>query len=177
MHHKRYLHKKLDVDSIKKEDTLDIQSRITLMSQAPTIVSNAIKAGWISYPFKPATETVTQQPSEWLSKYDCEKAYNLRQKGLTYRQIGKLLCVAIGKVTEILRHGEDIAVKRKLDAIGIKPPQLPKKSTVAKHSTLTKPNTKTHKKPMSERMTLPKTQRVIVIVTSFLTILEGSRYL
>lgn len=135
----------MDVDGIKKEDTLDIQARITLLNQAPVIVSNAIKAGWISYPFKPATETVTQQPSEWLSKYDCEKAYHLRQNGLTYRQIGKLLCVGIGRVTEILRHGEDIVVNRKLDSIGLKPIELPKKSTVAKHTTLTKHTTKTKK--------------------------------
>jgi hypothetical protein len=45
MHHKRYLHKKMDVGGIKKEDTLDIQARITLLNLAPFIVTNAIKAG------------------------------------------------------------------------------------------------------------------------------------
>ncbi len=40
----------MDVDGIKKEDTLDIQARITLLNLAPSIVTNAIKAGWISYP-------------------------------------------------------------------------------------------------------------------------------
>ena len=138
MHHKRYLHKKLDVDSIKKEDTLDIQARITLLNQAPAIVSKAIKAGWMSYPSKPYVDPDEQDLTEWLKKYDCEKAYHLRQNGLTYRQIGKLLCVGIGRVTEILRRGEEIAVQRKLDAIGVKPIDLPKKSTVEKHTTVTK---------------------------------------
>jgi hypothetical protein len=138
MHHKRYLHKKLDVDSIKKEDTLDIQARITLLNQAPAIVSNAIKAGWISYPSKPCVDPEEQDLTEWLKKYDCEKAYNLRQKGMTYREIGKLLCAGIGRVTDILRRGEEIAVQRKLDAIGVKPIDLPKKCTVKKHTTLTK---------------------------------------
>jgi hypothetical protein len=138
MHHKRYLHKKMDVDGIKKEDTLDIQARITLLNLAPSIVTNAIKAGWISYPANAYVDPEEQDPTEWLKKYDCEKAYNLRQKGMTYREIGKLLCVGIGRVTEILRRGEEIAVQRKLDAIGVKPIDLPKKSTVEKHTTLTK---------------------------------------
>jgi hypothetical protein len=138
MHHKRYLHKKMDVDGIKKEDTLDIQARITLLNLAPSIVTNAIKAGWISYPANAYVDPEEQDLTEWLKKYDCEKAYNLRQKGMTYREIGKLLCVGIGRVTEILRRGEEIAVQRKLDAIGVKPIDLPKKSTVEKHTTLTK---------------------------------------
>ena len=138
MHHKRYLHKKMDVDGIKKEDTLDIQARITLLNQAPSIVTNAIKAGWISYPANAYVDPEEQDLTEWLKKYDCEKAYNLRQKGMTYREIGKLLCVGIGRVTEILRRGEEIAVQRKLDEIGVKPIDLPKKSTVEKHTTLTK---------------------------------------
>ena len=138
MHHKRYLHKKMDVDGIKKEDTLDIQARITLLNQAPAIVSTAIKAGWISYPANAYVDPEEQDLTEWLKKYDCEKAYNLRQKGMTYREIGKLLCVGIGRVTEILRRGEEIAVQRKLDEIGVKPIDLPKKSTVEKHTTVTK---------------------------------------
>jgi hypothetical protein len=138
MHHKRYLHKKMDVDGIKKEDTLDIQARITLLNLAPSIVTNAIKAGWISYPANAYVDPEEQDLTEWLKKYDCEKAYNLRQKGMTYREIGKLLCVGIGRVTEILRRGEEIAVQRKLDEIGVKPIDLPKKSTVQKHTTLTK---------------------------------------
>jgi len=105
MHHKRYLHKKMDVDGIKKEDTLDIQARITLLNQAPAIVSTAIKAGWISYPANAYVDPEEQDLTEWLKKYDCEKAYNLRQKGMTYREIGKLLCVGIGRVTDILRRG------------------------------------------------------------------------
>ena len=138
MHHKRYLHKKMDVDGIKKEDTLDIQARITLLNQAPAIVSTAIKAGWISYPANAYVDPEEQDLTEWLKKYDCEKAYNLRQKGMTHREIGKLLCVGIGRVTDILRRGEEIAVQRKLDEIGVKPIDLPKKSTVEKHTTLTK---------------------------------------
>jgi hypothetical protein len=138
MHHKRYLHKKMDVDGIKKEDTLDIQARITLLNLAPSIVTNAIKAGWISYPANAYVDPEEQDLTEWLKKYDCEKAYNLRQKGMTYREIGKLLCVGIGRVTDILRRGEEIAVQRKLDAIGVKPIDLPKKSTVEKHTTVTK---------------------------------------
>ncbi len=138
MHHKRYLHKKMDVDGIKKEDTLDIQARITLLNLAPSIVTNAIKAGWISYPANAYVDPEEQDLTEWLKKYDCEKAYNLRQKGMTYREIGKLLCVGIGRVTDILRRGEEIAVQRKLDAIGVKPIDLPKKSTVKKHTTVTK---------------------------------------
>jgi hypothetical protein len=145
MHHKRYLHKKMDVDGIKKEDTLDIQARITLLNLAPSIVTNAIKAGWISYPANAYVDPDEQNLTEWLKKYDCEKAYNLRQKGMTYREIGKLLCVGIGKVTEILRRGEEIAVQRKLDALGVKPIDLPKKSTVEKHTTLTKHHNKTKK--------------------------------
>ena len=138
MHHKRYLHKKMDVDGIKKEDTLDIQARITLLNLAPSIVTNAIKAGWISYPANAYVDPEEQDLTEWLKKYDCEKAYNLRQNGMTYREIGKLLCVGIGRVTDILRRGEEIAVQRKLDEIGVKPIDLPKKSTVEKHTTLTK---------------------------------------
>lgn len=128
----------MDVDGIKREDTLDIQARITLLNQAPAIVSTAIKAGWISYPANAYVDPEEQDLTEWLKKYDCEKAYNLRQKGMTYREIGKLLCVGIGRVTEILRRGEEIAVQRKLDEIGVKPIDLPKKSTVEKHTTQTK---------------------------------------
>jgi hypothetical protein len=128
----------MDIDGIKKEDTLDIQARITLLNLAPSIVTNAIKAGWISYPAKAYVDPEEQDLTEWLKKYDCEKAYNLRQKGMTYREIGKLLCVGIGRVTEILRRGEEIAVQRKLDEIGVKPIDLPKKSTVEIHTTLTK---------------------------------------
>jgi hypothetical protein len=135
----------MDVDGIKKEDTLDIQARITLLNQAPAIVTNAIKAGWISYPANAYVDPEEQDLTEWLKKYDCEKAYNLRQKGMTYREIGKMLCVGIGRVTEILRRGEEIAVQRKLDDIGVKPIDLPKKSTVAKHATVTKQHTKTKK--------------------------------
>ena len=135
----------MDVDGIKKEDTLDIQARITLLNLAPSIVTNAIKAGWISYPANAYVDPDEQNLTEWLKKYDCEKAYNLRQKGMTYREIGKLLCVGIGKVTEILRRGEEIAVQRKLDALGVKPIDLPKKSTVEKHTTLTKHHNKTKK--------------------------------
>jgi hypothetical protein len=136
----------MDVDGIKKEDTLDIQARITLLNQAPAIVSTAIKAGWISYPSKPYVDPEEQDLTEWLKKYDCEKAYNLRQNGLTYRQIGKLLCVGIGRVTEILRHGEDIVVNRKLNALGVKPIDLPKKSTVEKHIAITNINHKSKSK-------------------------------
>lgn len=128
----------MDVDAIKKEDTLDIQARITLLNQAPAIISTAIKAGWISYPANAYVDPEEQDLTEWLKKYDCEKAYNLRQNGMTYREIGKLLCVGIGRVTDILRRGEEIAVQRKLDEIGVKPIDLPKKSTVEKHTTLTK---------------------------------------
>lgn len=144
MHSKRYLHKELDVDSIRKEDTLEVQARITLLNQAPTIVSNAIKAGWMSYPTKQLPDP-EEDVSGWINKYDCERAYNLRQTGMTYREIGKLLCVGIGRVSHILRHGEDIVVNRKLNALGVKPIDLPKKSTVAKLATLSKRTAKTKK--------------------------------
>ena len=132
----------MDVDGIKKEDTLDIQARITLLNLAPSIVTNAIKAGWISYPANAYVDPDEIESEHWLKKYDCEKAYQMRQNGMTYRQIGKLLCVTISKVARIIRHGEDLAVQRKLDNIGIPPIDLPSKSTISQHLTQQKPKSK-----------------------------------
>ena len=139
MKRQRYLCKKIEEGEIEHLDPLEIQARITLLDQAPSIISQAIANGWISYPTKSKTaEQEELESKEWLKKYDCERAYRNRVKGMTYREIAKLLCVGIGKVSEIINHGETIAVKRKMAKLGIKPVELPTKDTVAKHTTTTK---------------------------------------
>lgn len=130
----RYLCKKVEDGEIERFDTLETQARITLLSQAPNIVSTAIAKGWISYPTKTKIHQDDTESMTWLLRYDCERAYNLRQDGMSYRDIAKMLGVEISRVTHILHRGESIVLERKLNDIGVKPISVPDKATVKKHT-------------------------------------------
>jgi hypothetical protein len=134
---KHYLCRKVQDGEITKADVLEIQSRITLLNQAPKIINDAVAKGWISYPANDYIEK-EEDLSEWLKKYDCELAYQRRQEGMTYRAIAKLMKVGIARITHILHRGEEIVLQRKLKDLDIKPIDLPSKATVRKHTTVTK---------------------------------------
>jgi hypothetical protein len=134
---KHYLCRKVQDGEITKADILEIQARITLLNQAPKIVTDAVANGWISYPANAYVEK-EEDLSEWLNNYDCELAYQRRQEGMTYRAIAKLMKVGIARITHILHRGEEIVLQRKLKELDIKPIDLPTKATVRKHTTVTK---------------------------------------
>jgi len=134
---KHYLCRKVQNGEITKADILETQARITLLNQAPKIVTDAVAKGWISYPANAYVEK-EEDLSEWLKKYDCELAYQRRQEGMTYRAIAKLMKVGIARITHILHRGEEIVLQRKLKELDIKPFDLPSKATVRKHTIATK---------------------------------------
>jgi len=134
---KHYLCRKVQDGEITKADILETQARITLLNQAPKIVTDAVAKGWISYPANAYVEK-EEDLSEWLKKYDCELAYQRRQEGMTYRAIAKLMKVGIARITHILHRGEEIVLQRKLKELDIKPIDIPSKATVRKHTTATK---------------------------------------
>lgn len=134
----RYLCKKVEEGEIDRLDPLETQARITLLSQAPNIITSAISKGWISYPTKTKVQDDNSESMTWLLRYDCERAYHNRQKGMSYRDIAKMLGVGLSRVTHILHRGESIVLERKLNDIGVKPISVPDKATVKKHTSTSK---------------------------------------
>ena len=137
----KYLCRKVQDGEIDNDDILVSQQKLTLLRQAPDIFKNAVAKGWMSYPAQTELDS-DEDVSSWLGRYDCERAYEYRQDGLTYREIGKLMGCGIARVVHILNRGEEIVLQRKIDSIGIKPIDLPSKSTVKKHSTKSKSKSK-----------------------------------
>ena len=137
----RYLCRKLEEGEIVKEDVLATQAKITLLSQAPAIVSDAVAKGWISYPIN-VGELSEDDPSHWVHQYDCERAYQMREEGMTHRSIAKFLCCAIGRVNAILNRGRELSIHRKQAEMRAMKPQLPTKQTIQKLLKQSKPKQK-----------------------------------
>lgn len=133
----KYLCRKVQEGEIDNDDILVSQEKLTLLRQAPDIFKNAVAKGWMSYPAQIESDS-DDNVSSWLGRYDCERAYEYRQDGLTYKEIGKLMGCGIARVVHILNRGEEIVLQRKIDKIGIEPIDLPSKSTVKKHSAKSK---------------------------------------
>ena len=127
----RYLCRKVEDGEIVKEELLAAQAKITLLSQAPSIVSEAVSKGWISYPMN-VIALPEEDPDHWIHKYDCERAYKMRQDGMTYRSIAKFLCCAVGRINAILNRGRELTIHRKRLALNQKAPSIPTKETVTK---------------------------------------------
>lgn len=110
----RYLCKKLEEGEIDFVDPIEAQRKLTLLNQAPTIFINAIKAGWISYPTTKQTASL-DDPEKFVGKYDCIRAYQLRQTGLTYRQVAKMIGCGIGRLFAVINHGESMLLAEKIN--------------------------------------------------------------
>jgi len=131
----KYLTRQGQEGEISKDDLLESQSKLSLLNQAPKLVLSAIAKGWMSYPDKLETITEEEETAKWIDTYDCERAYHNRVKGMTYREIGKLMRCSMNRVSAILNHGENIVLQRKMQSIGKTIVSIPTKATVQKHIT------------------------------------------
>lgn len=131
----RYLTRQVQEGEITKDDLLESQQKLSLLNQAPKLVLSAIAKGWISYPAKLETTSEEEEVAKWIDSYDCERAYHNRVKGMTYREIGKLMGCGMNRVGAILHHGENIVLQRKIQALGHTVVSIPTKATVQKHIT------------------------------------------
>lgn len=127
----KYLCRKVQDGEIEDDDLLESQSKLTLLQEAPKLVLDAVARGWLKYPTKIHSVQEEDDTSRWINKYDCERAYQQRQEGLTYREIGKLLGCSIDRVSHILNRGEEIVLQRKLNE-RVSPVSIPSKETVNK---------------------------------------------
>jgi hypothetical protein len=138
----KYLTRQLQEGEISKDDLLESQRKLSLLNQAPKLVLSAIAKGWISYPVKLETTSEDEEIAKWIDTYDCERAYHNRVKGMTYREIGKLMGCGMNRVCAILHHGENIVLQRKMKSLGHTVVSIPSKATVQKHITNAKSKTK-----------------------------------
>lgn len=138
----KYLTRQVQDGEISKDDLLESQRKLSLLNQAPNLVLSAIAKGWMSYPAKLETTSEEEEVAKWIDSYDCERAYHNRVKGMTYREIGKLMGCGINKVGAILNRGEEMILQRKLDSIGHTVVSIPSKATVSQHI----PNSKAKQK-------------------------------
>ena len=138
----KYLTRQVQDGEISKDDLLESQSKLSLLNQAPKLVLSAIAKGWMSYPDKLETITEEEETAKWIDTYDCERAYHYRVKGMTYREIGKLMGCGMNRVSAILHHGENIVLQRKMKSLGHTVVSIPSKATVQEHITNAKSKTK-----------------------------------
>ena len=138
----KYLTRQVQEGEISKDDLLESQSKLSLLNQAPKLVLSAIAKGWMSYPGKLDTTTEEEETAKWIDTYDCERAYHNRVKGMTYREIGKLMGCGMNRVSAILHHGENIMLQRKMKSLGHTIVSIPSKATVQEHITNAKSKTK-----------------------------------
>lgn len=131
----KYLTRKVQEGEISDDTLLDSQKKLSLLNQAPSLVLSAIAKGWISYPIKLKTITEEQEVTKWIDAYDCERAYQNRIDGMTYREIGKLMSCSMNRVGAILNHGEKLVLQRKIQALGHTVVSMPSKATVQQHIT------------------------------------------
>ena len=131
----KYLTRKVQEGEISDDTLLDSQKKLSLLNQAPKLVLSAIAKGWMSYPIKLETITEEQEVAKWIDAYDCERAYQNRIDGMTYREIGKLMGCGMNRVGAIINHGENIVLQRKIQALGHTVVSIPSKATVQQHIT------------------------------------------
>ncbi len=127
----KYLCRKVQKGEIEDDDLLDSQSKLTLLQEAPKLVLDAVARGWLKYPAKFHSVQEEDDTSRWIGKYDCERAYQQRQNGLTYKQIAKLCGCSINRVASILNRGEEIVLQRKLNQC-VTTISIPSKETINK---------------------------------------------
>ena len=138
----KYLTRQVQEGEITKDDLLESQRKLSLLNQAPKLVLSAIAKGWMSYPVKLPTITEEEEVAKWIDTYDCERAYQNRIDGMTYREIGKLMGCGMNRVSAILHHGENIVLQRKMKSLGHTIVSIPSKATVQKHITNAKSKAK-----------------------------------
>jgi hypothetical protein len=138
----KYLTRQVQDGEISKDDLLESQRKLSILNQAPKLVLSAIAKGWMSYPDKLDTTTEEEETAKWIDTYDCERAYHNRVKGMTYREIGKLMGCGMNRVSAILHHGENIVLQRKMKSLGHTIVSIPSKATVQEHITNAKSKTK-----------------------------------
>ena len=126
----KYLTRKVQEGEISKDSLHDSQKKLSLLNQAPSLVLSAIAKGWMSYPVKLPTITEEEEVAKWIDAYDCERAYQNRIEGMTYREIGKLMGCGMNRVGAILHHGESIVLQRKIQSLGHTVVSIPCKATV-----------------------------------------------
>jgi hypothetical protein len=138
----KYLTRKVQEGEISKDTLVGSQKKLSLLNQAPSLVLSAVAKGWMSYPVKLPTITEEEEVAKWIDAYDCERAYHNRVKGMTYREIGKLMGCGMNRVSAILHHGENIVLQRKMKSLGHTVVSIPSKATVQEHITNAKSKTK-----------------------------------
>lgn len=96
--------------------------RAKLFAEAKTLVRNAIKCGWMSYPLgvqvddngtpinvvQPDYEVTTTAHTPEI----CRKAYSLRDRGLTLEDVAKACGVARGSVAYIISKGHEMYLEQ-----------------------------------------------------------------
>jgi len=112
-----YLTKKVGHDEIERLDPLEMQRRITLLNQAPNIISNAIARGWISYPYRVENPKPKPDASKFVGNYDCLRAYQLRSTGMTIKDLCQFMKCSHGRIAAILRRGEEMAIQQRIDEV------------------------------------------------------------
>ena len=112
-----YLCKKVAEGEIQKLDPFEVQRRITLLNEAPNIITNALARGWISYPYRVENPKPKQEPSKFVGNYDCLRAYQLRSTGMTIKDLCQFMKCSHGRIAAILRRGEEMAIQQRIDEV------------------------------------------------------------
>ncbi len=115
-----YLCKKVAEGEIQKLDPFEVQRRISLLNEAPNIITNALARGWISYPHKVQAPKPKPNPSKFVGNYDCLKAYQLRQNGMSIKDLCQFLRCAHDRIKAVLQRGQDLAIQQRLDEVSAK---------------------------------------------------------
>lgn len=137
----KYLCRKVQEGEIEDDDLLESQAKLSLLREAPKLVLSAIAKGWMTYPAKIEGPDDDDDTTRWIGQYDCERAYQNRLDGMTYREIGQLMGCGIARVVHILNRGEEIVLQRKLNSC-VTTVSVPSKETVSKHITKSKSKSK-----------------------------------
>ena len=98
--------------------------RVKLLHEAPNLVALAIKRGWMSYPRSvrlsalgtPIVVTDEEEDYEITATAQdadmCRKAYDLRERDLSFDDIAKACGVARGSVAYIIAKGHEMYLKQ-----------------------------------------------------------------
>ena len=112
-----YLCKKVAEGEIQKLDPFEVQRRISLLNEAPNIITNALARGWISYPYRVEKPKPKQDASKFVGNYDCLRAYQLRSTGMTIKDLCQFMKCSHGRIAAILRRGEEMAIQQRIDQV------------------------------------------------------------
>lgn len=94
---------------------------MNLLTQAPDIIANAVKRGWMSYPAN-TNLTVDGRPIPRLDQiryrknpmeqYACLRAYEMHQAGKSYGTIAAAIRCPLSRIEAVLAHGKEIQERR-----------------------------------------------------------------